>query len=253
MFCFFLVLLLQVNSTIFQCTWKKCRVIHKTVEEIEDHVREAHLGYVQLNFRTHNSSYHIGKKKSTQSSTSLRTFQIYWINNNINSCTATATTPFKRKTEINYESSLWSDEVTWQQQTTFYQLIISEHCTDLMNLSISFSIWRRVCWPHNRWRYLSNWCCSCVHFTASVQSTQYHHHSAVQWISFSLDNDVGDDVSKNTFPSRMESLFGRVKFGFRSGHFYSLWLKRWRPASNHRQELFAFSMENNHDFCCIHE
>lgn len=63
MFCFFLVLLLQVNSTIFQCTWKKCRVIHKTVEEIEDHVREAHLGYVQLNFRTHNSSYHIGNKK----------------------------------------------------------------------------------------------------------------------------------------------------------------------------------------------
>lgn len=37
---------MQANTTLFQCTWKKCRVIHKTVEEIEEHVREAHIGFV---------------------------------------------------------------------------------------------------------------------------------------------------------------------------------------------------------------
>jgi len=34
----------RVNTTLFKCTWKKCNVIHRTVDEIEDHVREAHLG-----------------------------------------------------------------------------------------------------------------------------------------------------------------------------------------------------------------
>lgn len=43
----FLLFQLQANTTLFQCTWKKCRVIHKTVEEIEEHVREAHIGYVE--------------------------------------------------------------------------------------------------------------------------------------------------------------------------------------------------------------
>lgn len=36
----------QINTTLFKCTWKKCNIIHRTVDEIEDHVREAHLGYV---------------------------------------------------------------------------------------------------------------------------------------------------------------------------------------------------------------
>lgn len=38
------IFLFQINTTLFKCTWKKCNVIHKTVDEIENHVREAHLG-----------------------------------------------------------------------------------------------------------------------------------------------------------------------------------------------------------------
>ncbi|XP_031630888.1 zinc finger protein 704 isoform X2 [Contarinia nasturtii] len=34
----------KINTTLFKCTWKKCSIIHKTVDEIENHVREVHLG-----------------------------------------------------------------------------------------------------------------------------------------------------------------------------------------------------------------
>lgn len=42
--CFSFISFLQINTTLFKCTWKKCNVIHQTVDEIETHVREIHLG-----------------------------------------------------------------------------------------------------------------------------------------------------------------------------------------------------------------